>query len=317
MANQRDKRAGPSRRLREAALKFLYACEVSATSPQDLSEVYWELAQEHDIKRLGQARYSGLLQFEGQRMKWITSLRRHDAKILAVLRLYSEADGAREAWLKLRQTLEAITTDLGNLENALHEAGEERKRDTFKQQLPLVFASYRKLPRRIDDLEESVLAVAEARSALEPVRGTFQRIRKAAEIAAAIEVPGPADQDDAGVLALQKRETRMTAEQSAGQAQVEKIWSHHNAIDSLIASAATNYRLERIDMIDRCILRQAVWEMVHDPETPPLVAVNEAIELAKAFGSTESSAFVNGILDRILQEQKPSSESVENTPPAS
>src|SRR5436305_5872962 len=73
-------------------------------------------------------------------------------------------------------------------------------------------------------------------------------------------------------------------------------------IDDLIRSQADNWRLERMPAVDRNILRLAVYEMLHERETPKLVVLDEAIELAKKFGSEQSGRFVNGRLDGLLKQ---------------
>ncbi|HWL53645.1 MAG TPA: transcription antitermination factor NusB [Chthoniobacteraceae bacterium] len=70
-------------------------------------------------------------------------------------------------------------------------------------------------------------------------------------------------------------------------------------IDERIRKAASNYELHRIAAVDRNILRLAIYEMLFCPEIPPVVSINEAIEIAKRFGSEDSGRFVNGVLDRI------------------
>jgi transcription antitermination protein NusB len=71
------------------------------------------------------------------------------------------------------------------------------------------------------------------------------------------------------------------------------------AIDEVIATSSRNWRLERMSRVDRNILRIAVGELRNVPQTPVKVVINEAVELAKRFGTAESPAFVNGVLDRI------------------
>ncbi len=71
------------------------------------------------------------------------------------------------------------------------------------------------------------------------------------------------------------------------------------SIDEVITAASRNWRLERMSRVDRNILRLAVCELRGFPTTPVKVVINEAVELAKRFGTAESPAFVNGILDRI------------------
>ena len=70
-------------------------------------------------------------------------------------------------------------------------------------------------------------------------------------------------------------------------------------IDNLITSASKNWRLDRMSRVDRNILRLGAAELVAFRDVPVKVVINEAVELAKRFGTAESSAFVNGVLDRI------------------
>jgi len=70
-------------------------------------------------------------------------------------------------------------------------------------------------------------------------------------------------------------------------------------IDAWITGSADHWRVERMAVVDRNVLRMAVHEMLQDPETPHAVIIDEAIEVAKKFGSAESGSFINGILDSI------------------
>ena len=76
--------------------------------------------------------------------------------------------------------------------------------------------------------------------------------------------------------------------------------SYREQIDELIGNSATHWRLERMTATDRTILRLGAYELLHSP-TPARVAVNEAVELAKRYGTAQSAAFVNGILDFLLR----------------
>lgn len=83
---------------------------------------------------------------------------------------------------------------------------------------------------------------------------------------------------------------------------VRGTWSALERVDALIREASTNWRLERMTRVDRNLLRMAVYELLEIPDVPRAVILDEAIELAKAFGGEESGAFVNGVLDRIAEE---------------
>ncbi len=73
-------------------------------------------------------------------------------------------------------------------------------------------------------------------------------------------------------------------------------------IDELIAGASEHWRIGRISRVDAGILRLATYELLYCPETPASAVINEAVEIAKRFGSSESSRFVNGVLDRIAED---------------
>jgi N utilization substance protein B len=78
-------------------------------------------------------------------------------------------------------------------------------------------------------------------------------------------------------------------------------------IDQLLAQYTEHWDLDRMAAVDRNILRMAVYELLWQPEVPPKAAINEALEIAKKFGTLESSRFINGVLDRILREHRPPS----------
>ncbi|KKQ66434.1 MAG: N utilization substance protein B-like protein [Candidatus Daviesbacteria bacterium GW2011_GWA2_38_24] len=89
----------------------------------------------------------------------------------------------------------------------------------------------------------------------------------------------------------------------------QEIASNLKIIDKSIAEAAPAWPLEKINKIDLAILRQSVFELLTPPKeklelTPPKVVVDEAVELAKEFGSESSPAFVNGVLGKVIQDNQ-------------
>ena len=79
----------------------------------------------------------------------------------------------------------------------------------------------------------------------------------------------------------------------------EGVTSEVERLDPMISEAAEHWRLERMNVLDRLILRLASYELLHEPETPAPVIINEALELARAFSGDEAVPFVNGVLDAI------------------
>jgi N utilization substance protein B len=72
-------------------------------------------------------------------------------------------------------------------------------------------------------------------------------------------------------------------------------------IDEMITAQADNWRLSRMAVVDRNIIRMSIYEFLHEDETPKLVVIDEAIEIAKRYGTQKSPQFINGILDGILK----------------
>ena len=73
-------------------------------------------------------------------------------------------------------------------------------------------------------------------------------------------------------------------------------------IDTYIEDACENWRMDRITYVDKGIMRLSVYEMLFSTDVPPKVAIDEALELAKKYGSEDSREFINGVLDRIMRE---------------
>lgn len=79
------------------------------------------------------------------------------------------------------------------------------------------------------------------------------------------------------------------------------VQEHKERIDTLLEEASSNWRLPRMPVVDRNILRLATYELLECQDIPATVSINEAVELAKGFGTSESRAFVNGIVDRVAR----------------
>ena len=80
------------------------------------------------------------------------------------------------------------------------------------------------------------------------------------------------------------------------------VLGNRQEIDRLIEKYSENWRLDRMNIVDRAILRIAIFELLYCEDIPPKVTINEAIDLGKRFGSEESGRFINGLLDRIQSE---------------
>jgi transcription antitermination protein NusB len=82
---------------------------------------------------------------------------------------------------------------------------------------------------------------------------------------------------------------------------VRATLDNRNQVDAAITQVSRSWRIDRMALVDRNILRLAVAEMLHLPEVPARVSINEAVELAKRFGAAETPAFINGLLDSAIK----------------
>jgi N utilization substance protein B len=79
------------------------------------------------------------------------------------------------------------------------------------------------------------------------------------------------------------------------------VVTHHKEIDRLISQSADNWKLSRMAKVDLTIMRMATYEMLFCPDIPMSVSMNEAIEIAKRYGSGDSAIFINGVLDQVAE----------------
>ncbi len=111
----------------------------------------------------------------------------------------------------------------------------------------------------------------------------------------------PANVDDSLVAFWQQNEEPQNVRDFANDL-IRGALAKLPEVDAKIRTLADNWDFERLAAVDRNVLRLAVYEMLFRPEIPPVVSINEAIEIAKKFSTAESGAFVNGLLDRVKKD---------------
>ncbi|MCB1227805.1 MAG: transcription antitermination factor NusB [Verrucomicrobiales bacterium] len=89
------------------------------------------------------------------------------------------------------------------------------------------------------------------------------------------------------------------------EALIDGVIEHRTEIDEIIGRQLENFRFERLAVVDRNVLRLAGFELLYSPDLPTPIIMNEAIEVAKILGGTESGSFVNGVLDRMAKTLRP------------
>ena len=97
---------------------------------------------------------------------------------------------------------------------------------------------------------------------------------------------------------------------------VQGAFEHWDELDEAIQGVAQNWNISRMAVVDRNVLRLATYELLHCQDIPPKVAINEAIELGKRYSTQNSGAFINGILDKIMNRALPGSAAANGGPGA-
>ena len=109
---------------------------------------------------------------------------------------------------------------------------------------------------------------------------------------------------DSELVAFCERANVSQEVQNFTQALIKKFLLHEKEVDELLKKISLHWALDRMAVIDKNIIRLGICELLFDSTTPPKVVINEAVEIAKKFGTEESPDFINGILDKILKDSK-------------
>jgi transcription antitermination protein NusB len=129
----------------------------------------------------------------------------------------------------------------------------------------------------------------------------FEKAKGSQEASSAATHEAPADRSE-GLTLLWNQVLELNEEtQGFADGLVAGVLANIDELNELITKTSKRWKLERMAVIDRNILRMASYEITQRDDIPVKVSINEAIEIAKRFGSAESAAFVNGILDRVAE----------------
>jgi transcription antitermination factor NusB len=291
----------PSRRqIREAVVQFLYCADLEGgADPASLREPFWQFITESDRRALLQATWKTLHHLSLGREARLTEFQSRLPVAMATLK--ARPDLERTA-MALQQA-----ADLENKWSAgmIELSRIPRDDDSFSERFEPVLAQLFRTDRELEAARKRFLQALEdipgLRAQMEPVAGSIRRLARISERVRMVEEPEKfPDQVDLAKLRESKESLATLRRETDSLA--DAVQREKEDIDERLAAVVENFVPERIDPVDRAILRLATWEIIHSPEVPAPVAIDEAIELAKRFGTTDSGRFVNGILDKIAKQ---------------
>ncbi len=282
------------RNIRETAVQFLYFADFEgAPEAAEMQETFWHITQETSLRKLMQAKAKAMLHVAQGRDNRIAKLIERAPATQAELKA---ADGTGPLVSALQQVL--------SHEQLLNDAIAELK-TSFKSK-----SSDKLSSRHLDDVVAATQALVGRHKAwhltledfpawknrLDSITAAINHLERVSERLNSIEDP----ESSVGNFAhLRASSAEISIFRKETQTLVQGILAHKGSIDSALAAVIENYAPARVAPVDRAILRLATYEIKHCADIPKAVSINEAIEIAKRFGSTDSARFINGVLDAL------------------
>jgi N utilization substance protein B len=293
----------PSRRqIREAVVQFLYCADLEGgADPASLREPFWQFITESDRRALLQATWKTLHHLSLGREARLTEFQSRVPVAMATLKARPDLERTAMSLQQVADLENKWSAGMINL-SRVHREDSDDFIETFEPVLAQLFRTDRDLEAARKRFLQALEDIPGLRAQMDPVAGSIRRLARISERVRMVEEPEKfPDQVDLAKLreskeslAKLRRETDLLA---------DAVQREKESIDERLAAVVENFVPERIDPVDRAILRLATWEIIHSPEVPAPVAIDEAIELAKRFGTTDSGRFVNGILDKIAKQE--------------
>lgn len=291
----------PSRRqIREAAIQFLYCSDIEGgASPAELREPFWQFLTESDRKNLSIATFRTVQHLAiGRHTRLVEFVERAE-----VAKAHITAFPSAEALASDLNRLLALESSWSLSHTQLEKtpkAGEDQDvADELDSALARFFTIDRDLAFNRDQFLKSSEDFPQLKPQLEALNATIRRLQRISDRLRMVETPERFP-DQADLAKIRQSKAEISSLISQTDALVDAVLACKPEIDEKLSALVENYSPERIDPVDRAVLRLGTYELLKT-DTPNKVIINEAIELAKRFGTTDSNRFVNGMLDSVAK----------------
>ena len=292
----------PSRRqIRETAVQFLYCSDLEGgADPAELRGPFWDFVTESDRRSLQVATFRTVRHLaEGRegRLEEFVSRSEAAARLLAG---YPEAEPLKRALERVGEGESKWSTALAALDRLpTNDDDDESVARRFGRALDDLFRIDRDLSAARDEFLRETEDHPKLKGPLEAVAATMRRLQRVSDRLRMVEEPENfPEQTDLAKIRKSKKD--LTELRLRSDELVDAVLATKDEIDAKLAGTVENFKPGRIDPVDRAILRLATHEILHT-DLPVKVAINEAVDLAKRFGTTESGRFVNGVLDKVAR----------------
>ena len=289
----------PSRRqIREAAIQFLYCSDLEGgADPSDLREPFWEFLTETDRRNLQTATFRAVHHLTHGRDARITEFVERSTPALAHLAAFPQAENLSTLLNRLLALESSWNVAFSKLGRIPKNGDDSDVASSMEAALEILFKTDRDLAFHRDQFLKISADHPSLTAQLEAVSASIRRLQRISDRIRMVEEPEKFP-EQADLTKLRRSKSDIAELRKNTDDLVDSVLANKESLDASIGSILENYVPERIDPVDRAILRLATYELLHT-DIPRKAAINEALELAKRFGTTDSRRFVNGLLDKI------------------
>ncbi|MBK1882097.1 transcription antitermination factor NusB [Luteolibacter pohnpeiensis] len=292
----------PSRRqIREAVIQFLYCADLEGgADPAALREPFWNFVTESDRKALQLATFRTVHHLAHGRDGRLVEFIDRSTNACASLSAWPQAEHLKIDLERLAMLESNWSTALARLERLPKDDDDAAVADSFSEALAAFFKTDREVAATRQRFLHGMEDFPSLRGSLEAVAASIRRLQRISDRLRMVEEPEKfPEQTDLAKLRDSKAE--ISALRERADQTVDAVLSLKEKIDASLAGVVDNFAPERINPVDRAILRLGTYEIQHT-DIPKKAVINEAIELAKRFGTTDSGRFVNGVLDKVAKQ---------------
>jgi transcription antitermination factor NusB len=288
------------RHIREAVVQFLYCADLEGgADPSELRGPFWDFVTESDRRSLQLATFRTVHHLaHGREGRLVEFVERHTVAS-ALLSAWPQAEVLKLELGRIAEQESRWSMCFAKMERLPKDDDDASVAESFSSALEDLFKTDRDLSMARLRFLQGIEDFPALRSQLEAVAATIRRLQRISDRMRMVEEPEKFP-EQADLARLRDSKADISELRNRADAMVDAILAKKDTIDVTLAEVVENFAPERIDPVDRAILRLGTYELLH-ADTPPKVAINEAIELAKRFGTTDSKRFVNGVLDRIAK----------------
>jgi N utilization substance protein B len=293
----------PSRRqIREAAVQFLYCADLEGgANAVEYRNTFWELLTESDRRRLLNSTFRALDHITQGRTDRLLELSERTPTAFARLTASTDTTFLKKELQDILNYESLWSVQWEQLKKLpLSDVENETVTSQLDSNLKKLYAIDRDLSAARVRFQNGLDDFPVLRPLLEPITASLRRMQRISDRVNMLENPQQfPEQTD--LKHLRDSQSDLSELRTEADQMVDAVLTHKESIDKSLAEIIENFAPERIDPVDRAILRLSACELLTRPDINAKIVINEAIDLAKKFGSNDSGRFVNGVLDQLAK----------------